>query len=227
MSFYSVRAPRSRSTPGQPRILAPLFSHSDHLTRCASTQTSPLTASAYLCDTYFLLLSLFPSRTPPAHISTQSHPFSFPSSTNHLHRLQARPGGYRVQCLHNTHMHTPLRRDNRGTSRNPEKRYFPIPPSTPPYSFFFAAGSSSHSDDDTSSVPGRPLISYRVAPLIGCAHPIRIKRHPISRPYRVASLIVCAHVGRWAAAEGWRGGGHPILMFFARPGEPGWQGWPQ
>ena len=134
-------------------------------------------------------LSLFPSRTPPAHISTQSHPFSFPSSTNHLHRFQARPGGYK--CLHNTHMHTPLRRDNRGTSRNPEKRYFPIPPSTPPYSFFFfAAGSSSLSDDDTSSVPGRPLISYRVAPLIGCAHPIRIKRHPISRPYRVASLIV-------------------------------------
>ena len=71
-----------------------LFSHSDQRTRCASTQTSPLTASAYLCDTYFLLLSLFPSRTPPAHISTQSHPFSFPSSTNHLHRLQARPGGH-------------------------------------------------------------------------------------------------------------------------------------
>ena len=105
MSFYPVRAPRSRSTPGQPRILAPLFSHSDHLTRCASTQTSPLTASAYLCDTYFLLLSLFPSRTPPAHISTQSHPFSFPSSTNHLHRLQARPGGYSAST---THTCTPL-----------------------------------------------------------------------------------------------------------------------
>ena len=100
MSFYPVRAPRSRSTPGQPRILAPLFSHSDHRTRCASTQTSPLTASAYLCDTYFLLLSLFPSRTPPAHISTQSHPFSFPSSTNHLHRFQARPGGYNASTAH-------------------------------------------------------------------------------------------------------------------------------
>ena len=200
MSFYPVRAPRSRSTPGQPRILAPLFSNSDHRTRCASTQTSPLTASAYLCDTYFLLLSLFPSRTPPAHISTQSHPFSFPSSTNHLHRFQARPGGYNASTAHTC---TPLfggtTVERPGTPRN-----VIFPPSTPPYSFFvFAAGSSSLSDDDTSSVPGRPLISYRVAPLIGCAHPIRIKRHPISRPYRVASLIVCAHVGRWAAAEGW------------------------
>ena len=189
MSFYPVRAPRSRSTPGQPRILAPLFSHSDHLTRCASTQTSPLTASAYLCDTYFLLLSLFPSRTPPAHISTQSHPFSFPSSTNHLHRLQARPGGYSASTAHTC---TPLfggtTVERPGTPRNVIfQSLLPLPH----YSFFFfAAGSSSLSDDDTSSVPGRPLISYRVAPLIGCAHPIRIKRHPVSRPYRVASLIV-------------------------------------
>ena len=71
-----------------------------HRTGCASTQTSRLTASVYLCDTYFLLLSPFPSRTPPPHISTQSHPFSFPSSTNHLHRLQARPGGYSASTAH-------------------------------------------------------------------------------------------------------------------------------
>ena len=65
MSFYPVRAPRSRSTPGQPRILAPLFSHSDHLTRCASTQTSPLTASAYLCDTYLSSHPVHRLRTSP------------------------------------------------------------------------------------------------------------------------------------------------------------------
>ena len=147
-------------------------------------------------------LSLFPSRTPPAHISTQSHPFSFPSSTNHLHRLQARPSGYSASTAHTC---TPLfggtTVERPGTPRNVIfQSLLPLPH----YSFFFfAAGSSSLSDDDTSSVPGRPLISYRVAPLIGCAHPIRIKRHPISRPYRVASLIVCAHVGRWAASEGW------------------------
>ena len=162
MSFYPVRAPRSRSTPGQPRILAPLFSHSDHRTRCASTQTSPLTASAYLCDTYFLLLSLFPSRTPPAHISTQSHPFSFPSSTNHLHRLQARPGGYSASTAHTC---TPLfggtTVERPGTPRTVER---PIPPSTPPYSFFFfAAGSSSLSDDDTSSVPMSSSCTYAMS----------------------------------------------------------------
>ena len=41
-----------------------------------------------------------PYTASPAHISTQSHPFSFPSSTNHLHRLQARPGGYSASTAH-------------------------------------------------------------------------------------------------------------------------------
>ena len=203
MSFYPVRAPRSRSTPGQPRILAPLFSHSDHRTRCASTQTSPLTASAYLCDTYFLLLSLFPSRTPPAHISTQSHPFSFPSSTNHLHRLQARPGGYGASTAHTC---TPLfggtTVERPGTPRHVNfQSLLPLPltpsSSSPP------APPRSRTTTPPRFRDAHLFLIYRVAPLIGCAHPIRIKRHPISRPYRVASLIVCAHVGRWAAAEGW------------------------
>ena len=94
--------PFAHRAPAPPQVNPIALSH---LTWRDSTQTSPLTASAYLCDTYFLLLSLFPSRTPPAHISTQSHPFSFPSSTNHLHRLQARPGGHSASP---THTCTPL-----------------------------------------------------------------------------------------------------------------------
>ena len=41
-----------------------------------------------------------PYTASPAHISTQSHPFSFPSSTNHLHRFQAIPGGYNASTAH-------------------------------------------------------------------------------------------------------------------------------
>ena len=193
MSFYPVRAPRSRSTPGQPRIRAPLFSHSDHLTRCASTQTSPLTASAYLCDTYLSSHPVHRLRTSPLN--------PIPSPSLHLLTTSIDSKLYQVGTMPPQHTHA--HPSSAGQPWNvPEPRETLVLP-LPHYSCFFAAGSSSLSDDDTSSVPGRPLISYRVAPLIGCAHPIRIKRHPISRPYRVASLIVCAHVGRWAAAEGW------------------------
>ena len=64
-----VVLPRSRTAitlhPRSTPYSCALFSHSDHLTRCASTQTTPLTASAYLCDTYLSSHPVHRLRTSP------------------------------------------------------------------------------------------------------------------------------------------------------------------